>query len=190
LIYIFLFLLIALFNLGAVLFLILVLDSLVLGHDLPTSRKAAKALVKLIKQYKPDAKIFYDLGCGRGTLTLRIKRELPSLLVYGVDNNPVRILFAALKSKILRQKIYFKKQNIFQTDLGEINIVYAYLWYDLMPLLEEKLQRELKEGSIVITNTSNFPNWKPKEIYIVHPKKPDFEKLFVYIKKDQGLKDI
>jgi len=96
-----------------------------------------------------------------------------------VDNNVVRISFARLKSKIFRQKIYFKKEDIFQTDLGKANIIYTYLWYDLMPPLEEKLKNELRKGTIVITNTSSFPNWQPKEIHIVHPEKPDFEELFV-----------
>ncbi len=163
-------------------FFIFRLDSLK-GHDLPTSKLAIKILVNIIFQYKFKAHNFYDLGCGRGSLVLAIKKELPSLTVYGIDNNTIRIFFSKLKSKLLRRKINFKKQDIFQTDLRAADIVYTYLWYDLMPLLEKKLQKELKQGAIVITNTSNFPTWKPVRTYVTYPKNPDFEKLFVYIKK-------
>jgi len=91
-----------------------------------------------------------------------------------------------LKSIFSGQKINFKKQDIFETNLKDADIVYTYLWYDLMPPLEKKLQEELKQGAIVITNTSNFPNWKPIEKVITYPKvskMPDFETLFIYIKK-------
>lgn len=179
-------LLLLLLSIPMVLFFILIFDSMLRGHDLATSRRASRALVKIISRYKPDAKNFYDLGCGRGTLVLAVKRRLPYLMAYAIDNNGIRIFFAKLKSSFLGQKINFKKQDIFKTDLKDADVVYTYLWYDLMPLLEKKLRKELKQGAIVITNTSNFPNWKPMEKVITCPKiykMPDFETLFIYVKK-------
>jgi len=55
-----------------------------------------------------------------------------------------------------------------------------------MPPLEKKLQKELKKGAMVITNTSKFPNWKPVQKIITYSKTsnvPDFETLFVYVKE-------
>jgi trans-aconitate methyltransferase len=179
---IFLILLFLLFNIFIVFFLVFTSDSL-RGHDLPTSKRAIKALVDIVLKYNPKADKFYDLGCGRGTVVVAIKKELPFLTVCGIDNNTIRIFFSKIKAKILKRKVLFKKQNLFQTNLSTADIVYTYLWYDLMPPLEKKLQKELKPGAIVITNTSNFPTWKPEKTYITCPKNPDFEKLFVYIKK-------
>lgn len=168
------------------LFIIFALDSLLRGHDLPTSKRTTKALIEIVSRFKPEAKNFYDLGCSRGRLASAIKSKLPRLNVWGVDKNAVRIFFAKLRALVLRQKIDFKKQDIFQTDLRNADIVYAYLWYDLTAPLEKKIQKELKTGAVVITNTSNFPNWKPVEKVITYPKIskiPDFETLFVYIKE-------
>lgn len=183
--YIALFLFLTVFSVPVVLFLILALDSLIQSHDLPTSRRAMRALVKVIKQYKPDAESFYDLGCGRGTLSLVLKKALPNLEMHGVDNSAVRIFFAKLKSRILGRRIDFRKQNIFDTDIRSADIVYTYLWYDRMPPLEKKLQNELKPGAIVVTNTTNFPTWQPIQKVVTYPKiskTPDFETLFVYSK--------
>lgn len=180
------FLFIAILNIAMVLFLIFAFDSLARGHDLPTSRRAIRALIKIAKQYKPDAEIFYDLGCAHGDLSLAVKKTLPDLMVYGIDNSAARIFFAQLKSKILRIGVNFSKQDILNTDVSSADIVYAYLWYDMMPLLERKLQKELKRGAVVITNTSNFPLWKPVQKIITYPKvsrMPDFETLFVYMKE-------
>jgi len=167
------------------LFFVFILDSALRRHDLPTSKRAIKFLVEAISKNSPDAKNFYDLGCGRGTVVLAVKKILPRLAVYGVDDNRIRIFFAYLKSIILRQKINFKKQDVFHADIKNADIVYTYLWYDLMPILEKKLQKELKPGAIVITNTSHFSNWKPIKKIVTYPKKlrtPNFETLFVYKK--------
>jgi|TARA_Y100000310_G_C20649716_1_gene798684 SAM-dependent methyltransferase len=183
--YILLFIILGLFVIALPLFLILVIESLIRGHDLPTSRRATRALADTIRKYKLDVKNFYDLGCAHGALSLRMKKFLPRLKICAIDNSAVRIFFAKLKSKILRRKVNFQKQDIFKADLRNADVVYTYLWYDLMPILEKKLQQELKQGAVVITNTSHFQNWQPTEKVITYPKvssTPDFETLFVYIK--------
>jgi len=168
------------------LFIIFAFDSLLFRHDLATSRRLIKTIYKIISDYNLEAGNFYDLGCGRGTLILAIKRKFPDFSVWGIDKNIIRIFFAKLKAWLLGRKINFKRGDILKmnaSDLQNADVVYTYLWYDLMPPLEKKLKNNLKKGAIVITNTSNFPNWQPAETYITYPKNPDFEKLFVYIKK-------
>lgn len=183
--YILLFIILGLFVIALPLIFVLAIESLIRGHDLPTSRRATRALADIIQKYKPNAKNFYDLGCAHGTLSLRMKTLLPQLEIHGIDNSAVRIFFAKLKGKILRRKIDFQKQDIFKTDLRNADVVYTYLWYDLMPILEKKLQKELKQGAIVVTNTSHFQNWQLAEKIVTYhkvSKTPDFETLFVYIK--------
>ena len=164
------------------LYFVFMLDILIFAHDLPTSKKAILEIVKIIKKYAPDASNFYDLGCGHGRVVLEIKKEMPNLNVYGIDKNPIRIFFAKIKALILKRKIHFINENVFNINLSQADILYTYLWYDLMPVLEEKVKKELKRGAIVITNTSHFSNLKPIETIRVHPKIKDenFEKLFVY----------
>jgi len=110
LIYILLVLILGFFVVVLPLFLVFALDSLIRGHDLPTSRRATRALAAILQKYKPDAKIFYDLGCARGALSLRLKKILPRVDIYGIDNSAARIFFANLKNKILRRKVNFQKQ--------------------------------------------------------------------------------
>ena len=168
--YILLFIILGLFIFTLPLLLTLVIESLIRGHDLPTSRRATRALADTIRKYKPSAKNFHDLGCAHGTLSLRMKKILPRLKIYAIGNSAVRIFFAKLKSKILRRGVNFQKQDIFKTDLRNADVVYTYLWYDLMPILEKKLQKELQRGAIVITNTSHFENWQLTEKVVTYPK--------------------
>lgn len=169
----------AVFLLGYILF---ALDSVLRGHDLPTSRRAAKAVGQVIVKYRPGPANFCDLGCGRGTLALAIKKNFPHFGVVATDNSAWRIFLAKLKGRLLRRRISFLRMDIFEANVSKADIVYTYLWYDLMPPLEQKLLGELKKGALVITNTSRFPHWQPHETYITCSRKPDFEKLFVYLK--------
>lgn len=166
------------------LYFIFMIDSVVRGHDLPTSRRATKVLFKIISEHK-TARNFYDLGCGHGALAVQVKRKFPLLCVYGIDNNSVRIFFAKIRAFLFRQNVKFLRKDILDVDLSNADIIYTYLWYDIMPPLEKKLQRELKQSAVVITNTSNFPGWKPIQKIVTYPKTsemPDFETLFVYQK--------
>lgn len=162
------------------LYLVFLVDSVVGGSDLPTSRKAIKAVVLILTQYPLTGPLFFDLGCGHGAVVLGIKKKVPTFSVCGVDKNGIRLFFAFLKSKLLQRKITLLRQDIFATDLSSADMIYAYLERDLMPLLERKLRRELKPGALVITNTTFLPEWQRLATRIVHPQKPEFEKLFIY----------
>lgn len=182
---IFLFIAADLLFVGALILSILFLYDTLRGHDLPTSREATQEIVRLVRTHKPDARNFYDLGCARGSLALAIKKYLPELEVYAIDSSALRLFFARLKARLLGRHIRFQKEDVFKIDLRNADVVYAYLWYDRLPPLEAKAQKELAPGVLAITNTVPFPKWKPKETVIVHTKNPDFEKLFLYV-KDQS----
>ena len=161
------------FSVFALLFLLVMIESLLRGHDLPTSRKDTETLCNIISEYKPEGRNFYDLGCARGLLATRIKKRFPHLSVFAFDNSSMRIICAKLRACLLGQDIRFLRKNIFDVNVSNADIVYTYLWYDTMPLLEKKLQKELKRGALVITNTSHFPNWEPIQ---------QIETLFLYRK--------
>ena len=153
------------------------------GDDLPTSKKAIKKICQIIGDYKGSLNNFYDLGCGRGTPSLVIKKMFPCLSVYAIDKGALRIFFTKLKAVFWGQKIFFQKKDLLTVDLKDADIIFTYLKRSLMPPLGKKLKKELKKGALVVTNTSFFPDWKPITTHIVHPKKPDFERLFIYVKE-------
>ena len=164
-----------------VLYILIFVDQF-MGHGLPTSKRATDQIIVAVRQHKPNAKNFYDLGCARGRLALNIKKHFPNLEVIAIDNSRLRLFFARMKALFLRRKINFVKNNVLKQNLSGADVVFAYLWYNWLPPLEEKLQKELKKGSVVITNTSHFPSWVPTKTIVLNPDNPEFEKLFVYIK--------
>ncbi len=160
------------------------LDVLIRGHDLPSDKKARQMLCRIIAQKAPQARNFYDLGAGRGSVVLSVKKNLPHLRVAGVDLSRFRCALAKIKAKFLRRDVIIQRNDLFKVDLADVDVIYTYIWYDLMPPLQEKLQKELKKGAIVIANTSHFKAWPEAEKFVFDEKLPgDFGTLFVYIKK-------
>jgi len=164
-------------------FLFLFNSILMVGHDRPTSKKAIKEIIKIIAKRKSGKKVFYDLGCGRGHVLIAVKKVFPKFSVIGVEKRRLQIFFGKINTFFHGQNVVFQRGDLFETDLKDADIVYIYLWDDMMPPLEKKLRKELKKGTFIITNTSSLPNWEPIEARIVHSKKPNFEKLFVYTRQ-------
>ncbi len=154
---------------------------------LPTSQRAIKTILRIIDDKKSNGTIFYDLGCGTGEVVISVKKNFPELSVFAIENIWSQIFFAKLKSYFLRKKIIFLRKDLFKENLQKANIVYCYLPRNLIPDLEKKLKKELRPNTIIITNTVSFPNWQPIETHITYPKKPDFEKIFVYIKDEKSV---
>jgi hypothetical protein len=77
------------------------------------------------------------------------------------------------KRSLFSANVNFKTGNIFSADVSSADIVYLYLPQELMANLEIKLQKELKPGSLIISNSVSFRNWQPSF-------KQD--KLFIYVK--------
>jgi hypothetical protein len=158
----------------------IVTDSLLGDYDFSTSKLSVNKVAEIIRGRTGN---LYDLGSARGDFLLRLTRKVPGIRYYGLDNIWFRIWISRLKAFLLNKKIIFLHKNIFEADFRKADTVYIYLENSLLPKLEKKLQAELKEEAMVITNANSFPSWQPKAVYITHLSQPQKEKLFVYIKK-------
>ena len=129
---------------------------------IPTKMDQIKKVLKLAGVKK--GKRFYELGSGDG----RVVFEAASLGAnsFGVEQSLLRIWYSRFKTSRLNSHIpcgnvKFYHGNVFHRKYHKADIVYIYLLSKAVRKLEDKLKDELKKGSIVITQTYHFPNWKP-----------------------------
>jgi len=105
-------------------------------------------------------KKFYELGSGDGRVVLAAAKLKADAI--GIEQSWLRVLFSKFKaSKLNFKKAKFIHGNIFSKKYSDADIVYIYLLSKGVKKLEEKLKKELKKGSIIITQTYHFQNWKP-----------------------------
>lgn len=164
-------------------FYIYLLDLIVIRRDFATSKKAIKAISEIIKSRGKQSGIFFDLGSSRGWLIFGVLKYCPNLTAVGIDDNNLRIWLSRVLSKILNRPAKFLKNDVFKANVSSADVIYVFLDQSVMPALEQKLQKELKPGAIVITNTQYLPTWPTLDVFITRPEKPAEEKLYLYVKR-------
>lgn len=124
----------------------------------PTKMDQIRKILKLAGVKK--GKKFYELGSGDG----RVVFEAAKLgsQSFGIEQSWIRVLYSKYKASRLNLKhANFYHGNIFTKTYGNADVIYIYLLHQGVKKLEEKLKKELKKGSVVVTQTYHFPNWKP-----------------------------
>lgn len=124
----------------------------------PTKMENIRKILKLAGVKK--GKKFYELGSGDGRVVFEAAK-LKAVSV-GIEQSLIRVLYSRLKAYKLKIKnTHFIHGNIFSKEYSDADIVYIFLLHKGVKKLEEKLKKELKKGSVVITQTYHFPSWKP-----------------------------
>lgn len=118
-------------------------------------------VMKLAAVKKGD--VFYDLGSGDGRLV--IAAALRGAKAYGVEIDWLRVFYSRLWIFWLRLKnAQIIRKNFFKTDLSRADIVCLYLIQETNEKIQDKLERELKKGTKVISVAFTFPGWQPIKI--------------------------
>lgn len=135
------------------------------GSDAPYVPTKMDQIRKILKSAgAKKGKKFYELGSGDGRVVIEAARLGANSV--GIEQSWLRVLYSRYKGKKLAShiesgNIKFYHGNIFNRNYEDADIVYIYLLSKGVQKLESKLRKELKKGSVVITQTYHFPNWKP-----------------------------
>lgn len=129
---------------------------------IPTKMDKIKEILKLAGVKR--GKKFYELGSGDGRVVYEaVKLGADSI---GIEQSWLRVLYSRYKAGKLASRsssgnVDFYHGDIFKRTYKDADVVYIYLLPKGVKRLEEKLKKELKKNSVVITQTYHFPNWKP-----------------------------
>ena len=130
---------------------------------MPTSKKAKNAILSLLPKHAPGK--VYELGSGWGTLIIPLAKHLNTSKVIGFETSPIP--FYISKIRVWRagfRNIEVFKMNFSDTSLTDATIVVCYLFPGAMGKLKQKFEKELKPGTLVISNTFAIPGWQPSQV--------------------------
>lgn len=144
------------------------------GTDAPyvaTKKIRIRKILKVANLQKGD--IFYELGSGDGRVVTEAAKMGANS--FGIEQSLIRILYSRFKAfRLNLHNTHFIHGDIFKENLSSANLVFIFLLPKGILKLEPKLKRELKKGSIVITQTFHFKNWKPyKKILVTANNQPN-----------------
>ncbi len=140
---------------------------------MPSSGRARRALGVLLAE-PPSAARVAELGSGWGGAARQLAAALPQARVEAYETSPLPYLASRFRP---RPNLVLRRQDFFKADLGAYGLIYCYLCPALMVRLKPKLERELKPGTIVISNSFALSGWRPARVVEVD----DFYRSRIYV---------
>jgi trans-aconitate methyltransferase len=101
--------------------------------------------------------VLVDLGCGDGCVLRNVRRRY-NIKAIGFEVN----LLAYLKAQVLSlglKSIDIRFKNFWSQNLAEADVVFCYLFPDVMQKLSAKLKAELKPGTLVVSCNFALPGF-------------------------------
>ncbi len=119
--------------------------------------------------------IVYDLGCGDAKVLIACHRKEPTARYIGVEKNIIPYCLA--RWNLFRyghsKNIILLKKNLFSISYTDADVLYAYLFPDVLDKLLPKLEQELRPEATVITPTFRFSGKNPsRTVFLNHTRIP------------------
>lgn len=125
-----------------------------------TTRTRVAAFIEAVPMEK--GQLLVDLGCGDGRV-LRQAWKNYKVNAIGFEVN----LLAYLKARVLsigRRQIEIKRQSFWSQNLADADVIFCYLYPDVMRKLSKKLKTELKPGTWIVSCNFAVPEFKPLRV--------------------------
>jgi cyclopropane fatty-acyl-phospholipid synthase-like methyltransferase len=130
-------------------------------HWVPTPPAVVDAMLKLADVKPTD--VVYDLGCGDGVIVTTAAQKYGAKAV-GIDIDPQRVKEATERAQKMgvSDKVEIRKGDLFEADIKDATVVTLYLLRSLNMKLLPKLQKELKPGTRIVSQSFDMgESWPP-----------------------------
>lgn len=126
-----------------------------------SNRQTVAALAELLAARGPCR--FLDLGAGLGSTTVPLADALPESRFTGYENAPLTWLLGRLLC-VGRPNIDWRWDDLWRADLGQHDVVYAFLSPAPMAALWDKVRQEMRPGSLFVSNSFPVPGVAPSRV--------------------------
>ena len=112
--------------------------------------------------------LFLDLGCGDGRV-LRKAYQRYGVRAVGLEINPLAYIAAKIRTSRF-SRVQIKRKNFLKESLVRADVVFCYLFPDILDALSKKLAEELHPGAKVVSCNFPLPNWTPLKVLRPDPE--------------------
>ncbi len=134
----------------------------------PTPQVVVDKMLELA-EIKPGD-VLLDLGSGDGRIPITAAKT-SGITASGVDLNPVRVKEAKenAQKEGVTDKVEFREEDLFETDLGEATVVTMFLLGSVNLKLKPRLL-QLKPGTRILSYGWSMGDWEPDRTEMVEGK--------------------
>jgi len=164
------------YALSLLLFIVILLWILIPAlYGLPLVSTKPERIQKALKLANLQAdELLYDLGAGDGRVLFIAARDFGAKAV-GIEVGPIQCMLIGLRvlASGLGDKVEVKWANFYKADLRAADVIFVYATSKEVAKLAAHLEKQLKQGTRVISISADFPEWEPSAF-------DDRDLIFVY----------
>ncbi|HBW74119.1 MAG: hypothetical protein UX10_C0023G0001 [Candidatus Magasanikbacteria bacterium GW2011_GWA2_45_39] len=125
----------------------------------PSSHKVVKEMILLAGIQEGEH--VYDLGSGDGRILIASARV--GAQAHGWETHPMLVWLTRLKAwwSGFGAQVRVEAKSYWAADLKEADVILVYLLASRMQELKEKLLREVRPGTRVVSHEFKIPGWEP-----------------------------
>lgn len=129
----------------------------------PTSQSVVIQMLKVANISEDD--VVYDLGSGDGRIPITAAKMFGARAV-GVEIDSALVAKARAKAREagVADKVEFRQQDLFNTNLDDATVVALYLWPEINVKLRPKLLRQLDPGDRIVSHDFRMGDWTPDRV--------------------------
>jgi hypothetical protein len=131
----------------------------------PTDGKVLKEILEKVKprgEVRKKGQYFLELGSGDGRMVRLAVREF-GVVGVGVEYNFGLYYWSKLLTALQGLKVKFIKGDLFKVDYSNADIIFAFLLPKSNDRLGEKIKKECKKGTIIISHGFEIREFKRKQ---------------------------
>jgi trans-aconitate methyltransferase len=134
--------------------------------DVPYEPSSARAIAAMIELGRPGPNdVVYDLGCGDGRVVVQaVKQTGARGVCVDIDPKLVRQARENAARAGVAERIDFRTQDLFVTDVHDANVVMLFLWPEINLRLLPKLLKELPPGARIVSNMHDMGDFPPTSV--------------------------
>ncbi len=129
----------------------------------PTGEKRIRAALSLADLQPGET--FYDLGCGDGRVLIAAVRQYGAHAV-GIEMSPLHCLVARMRTLAagVARQTTVRWGNFYRMNLGAADVIYQYGHSRYAEKLKQQLERQLRDGTRVVSVNVDLPGWQPQAV--------------------------
>lgn len=160
--------LVATLAIGLLIFIVIALAATMILHlvvlrvpYIPTSRAIVQAMVQLARLQGRETVI--DLGAGDGRILIEAVRSYPGITAIGIEYVPTVWLLGTFVIWRSRIPVTLRLGDALTADVANADVIFLYVLPSLMHKLEQKFQKELRKGTVIVSHSFSFPGRRAEE---------------------------
>ncbi len=114
-------------------------------------------------EVRPDDYVI-DLGSGDGRILIAAARS-HGARGLGIDIDPARITESTANAQAARlsDRVQFRRQDLFETPLGDADVLTLYLTQEVNVRLRPRILSQMRPGARVVSHDFDMGEWRPDE---------------------------